>query len=127
MLSGVSTSGTSSVTIQIGDSGGIETSSYLGSTAEFANADNPGVNSLSSGFLVRATHTAAAVLHGSLVLTNINSNTWVALGNFSRSDSSLAAFVAGTKALSGTLDRVRITTFGGSDTFDAGTVNIFYE
>ena len=35
--------------------------------------------------------------------------------------------VAGGKALSGTLDRVRITTVNGSDTFDAGTINILYE
>jgi hypothetical protein len=30
-------------------------------------------------------------------------------------------------ALSGTLDRVRITTVNGTDTFDAGTINILYE
>ena len=36
-------------------------------------------------------------------------------------------YVAGSKTLSGTLDRVRITTVGGTDTFDAGTINILYE
>jgi hypothetical protein len=35
---------------------------------------------------------------------------------------------AGVKAaLSGTLDRVRITTVNGTDTFDAGSINILYE
>jgi hypothetical protein len=34
---------------------------------------------------------------------------------------------AGTKTLSGTLDRVRITTANGTDTFDAGSINILYE
>jgi hypothetical protein len=33
----------------------------------------------------------------------------------------------GSKALSGTLDRIRITTVNGTDTFDAGTINILYE
>lgn len=33
----------------------------------------------------------------------------------------------GFKTLTGTLDRVRITTVGGSQTFDAGTVNVIYE
>jgi hypothetical protein len=33
----------------------------------------------------------------------------------------------GSKSLSQTLDRVRLTTFGGADTFDAGKVNITYE
>jgi len=30
-------------------------------------------------------------------------------------------------SLSGTLDRVRITTVNGTDTFDAGSINILYE
>jgi hypothetical protein len=35
--------------------------------------------------------------------------------------------VAGTIALGGVLDRVRVTTVGSTDTFDAGTINIIYE
>jgi hypothetical protein len=34
---------------------------------------------------------------------------------------------AGSATLSGTLDRVRITTVNGTDTFDAGSINILYE
>jgi hypothetical protein len=30
-------------------------------------------------------------------------------------------------SLSGTLDRIRLTTVNGSDTFDAGSINIIYE
>jgi hypothetical protein len=33
----------------------------------------------------------------------------------------------GSVTLSGTLDRVRITTVSGTDTFDAGSINILYE
>ena len=33
----------------------------------------------------------------------------------------------GQLALSGALDRVRITTVNGTDTFDAGSINIMYE
>jgi hypothetical protein len=36
-------------------------------------------------------------------------------------------FNSGKKTLSGTLDRVRITTVNGTDAFDAGTINIMYE
>jgi hypothetical protein len=36
-------------------------------------------------------------------------------------------FTNGTKTTSATLDRVRITTVNGTDTFDAGTINILYE
>jgi hypothetical protein len=38
-----------------------------------------------------------------------------------------AASSAGAVTLSGTLDRVRITTVNGTDTFDAGSINILYE
>jgi len=42
--------------------------------------------------------------------------------------SSLAAsYSAGSKALSDTLDRVRITTINGTDTFDAGSINLLWE
>jgi hypothetical protein len=34
---------------------------------------------------------------------------------------------AGNLSLSGALDRVRITSFNGTDTFDAGSINILYE
>ena len=33
----------------------------------------------------------------------------------------------GSVTLSGALDRVVLTTVGGTDTFDAGSVNIIYE
>jgi hypothetical protein len=32
-----------------------------------------------------------------------------------------------SSALSGALDRVRITTINGTNTFDAGSINILYE
>jgi hypothetical protein len=35
--------------------------------------------------------------------------------------------VGGSKSLSAALDRVRLTTVNGTDTFDAGSVNIMYE
>ena len=35
--------------------------------------------------------------------------------------------VSGSKTLSDTLDRIRITTVNGTNTFDAGSVNILLE
>jgi hypothetical protein len=56
----------------------------------------------------------------------MGSNTWVCLGiAWSRADTAL--YSSGTLALGGSLDRVRITTAGGTDTFDAGSINILYE
>jgi hypothetical protein len=123
----LSTTGASIVIIQIGDSGGVETSSYLGSLGKVSGSPTAANNS--SGFAIEDTSGAGVSRHGAIVLTLLNSatNTWVAQGVIGRSDSSAVYVQGGSKALSATLDRVRITTAGGADTFDAGTINIMYE
>jgi hypothetical protein len=63
---------------------------------------------------------------GNIVLTLVGSNAWTGTGNFYNSIDGVA-MSAGTKTTASTLDRVRITTVNGSDTFDAGSINILYE
>jgi hypothetical protein len=63
---------------------------------------------------------------GSLVITQISGNAYVATGLFSQG-STLVGLVAGHILLGGILDRIRLTTANGSDIFDAGSVNIMYE
>jgi hypothetical protein len=48
-------------------------------------------------------------------------------GGASQSTNSYALSAGGNVTLSGALDRVRLTTTNGTDTFDAGSVNILYE
>jgi hypothetical protein len=126
MFLGVSTSGTSNILFQIGDSGGIEPTGYLGA-GSFCGATTAGSN-FTTGYGLNGAN-AANVLHGTLTLTLIDSatNTWVASGVFGGSNSAFTYQVAGSKALTGTLDRVRITALNGTDTFDAGSINIAYE
>jgi len=124
ILSGVSTSGTSLKQIQLGTSSGFEITSYLGSGSTITGAvssDNP-----TTGFLIRS-NAAADIIHGIVTIVNITGNTWVASGSMSSSNSAETYITSGTKALSGALTQVRITTVNGTDTFDAGTVNIIYE
>ena len=121
MFDGVSTNGTSNQLIQIGDSGGVENSGYLG-----ACSYSSGDTAYTTGFgLTNAS--AASALYGTVVLTllNASTNTWTCFGTVSLSNFGL--HTSGSKSLTGTLDRVSITTVGGSDTFDAGTINISYE
>lgn len=126
MLNGVSTNGTSNVQLQIG-AGSIDTTSYFGGALTAPNAAaNVGANN-SSGFLVTAINAATVVLHGSMILSYMGSNIWSLSGIAARSDGANHNFFGGTKTLSGTLDRVRITTVNGTDAFDAGTINIMYE
>lgn len=125
---GVSVNGTSNPLIQIGDSGGIEATGYLGAGAGGANAATPGVTAYITGFGINSAD-AANVLHGTVTLTLVNAATytWVASGVLSNSQTAAWVTVSGSKNLSAVLDRVRITTVGGVNTFDAGSINILYE
>jgi hypothetical protein len=124
MLSGVSTNGTSFPQIQIG-SGSVTTSGYLWRGGYIANSGVVAA-AYTSGF-VQTTDSAAAVSSGSVVLTTLGNNMWTA--NMSIGSITFPAQMvgAGGITLGGTLDRVRITTVNGTDTFDAGTINILYE
>ena len=130
MFSGVSTNGTSEVTFQLGTSGGFVTSGYLGVALTVTTGGTTGTTALSSGFLVRmgtTAGTAAAVRHGHAVFTLLGSNTWVCSLNMGLSNNEYLATTAGSIALAGTLTQVRVTTNGGTNTFDAGSINILYE
>lgn len=123
MFSGVSTNGTSPVQVQLGDSGGVETTGYLTATWT-ANTNN---TNYTSGFVLRIGSTASMTQSGHLVLTLVGSNSWVGSGISARTDAADSSIYGGNKTLSDTLDRVRITTVNGTDTFDAGSINILYE
>lgn len=125
MLSGVSTSGTSIVQIQIGTSGGVQTTGYS-SGAWLANTSN---GNSTSAFLISNGGDAAYIRDGMASLTLLNGATglWTYNSVFSGSTSGINSIGGGSKTLSGTLDRVRITTANGTDAFDAGSINLLYE
>ena len=127
IFSGVSTNGTSGWLVQVGDSGGIENTGYTSSAFIIATTGSNGVNS-TAGYVVFFDN-ASYAFSGKMVLDNITSNTWVSSHTIGSGTSltGLTGFGGGYKATSATLDRVRITTVNGTDTFDAGTINIIYE
>jgi len=120
MLNGVSTNGSSPVRFQLG-AGAAQTTGYVSASQNGASAIGPA----SAGFDISNFTTASDVRYGYITFVNINGNNWVGTGLFTQT--SLVLVMAGIVALSGTLDRVRITTVNGTDTFDAGTINILYE
>ncbi len=124
MFNGVSTNGTSNIQIQIG-SGSVTTTGY--SSQASGSASFSGV--ITSGFVLTASQAATYVYSGKISLNLIGSNTWIEDGYLAfTSVSSYGWDSAGnSSALSGALDRVRITTVGGTNTFDAGSINIMYE
>ena len=125
MFSGVSLSGTASYFIQLGTSSGVVTSGYVSTSNSVGNTNNTGGNSSAASFLVFS-NLAAGVMSGAMAIVNISGNTWVESHSFKR-DSVSAVFGGGDITLSGSVDRIRITTSNGTDTFDAGTINILYE
>lgn len=124
MFAGVSTNGTSGLLVQIG-AGSVTTTGYISTSLLVSNANSTaGLNS-TAGFVVYS-NSAAYVISGSVVISNISTNTWVS-NHTVKNSTTLCSFGGGDIALSGTLDRIRITTVNGTDTFDAGSINIMYE
>jgi len=125
MLSGVSTNGSSTLTLQLGDSGGIETSGYAGGCLQ----NGTQTAWASSAMLLNRTGAAVQVNTTQAILTLLGSNQWVLSSTvYSNESGSIYMGVSsGAKTLSDTLDRVRVTTTNGTDTFDAGSINILYE
>ena len=124
MIAGVS-AGTASKIVQIG-AGSITTTGYSGGGGALATAAS-GSTSSTVGFLFGLSTLAADVLSGIMTLQNITGNTWVASFAGGSPTGNQALMAGGFIALGGTLDRLRITTTNGTDTFDAGTINIMWE
>lgn len=125
MFNGVSTNGGSNLLLQLG-SGSITTTGYIASASTVASA--VATTTTTSGLIVEGgnSHIATDTLSGSIVLTLLASNTWTSLGVLGRNTAN-TVLSGGSVTLSGLLDRIRITTVNGTDTFDAGSINIMYE
>lgn len=129
MFNGVSTNGSSQQQLQIG-SGSVVTSGYNCSSSYIAGNGTANVSTSTSGILISPAYGGASSLnYGNLYITNISGNIWIFSGVTGHIGGSFNGnyFFSGSLSLSGTLDRVRITTVNGTDTFDAGSINIMYE
>ena len=126
MLNGVSVSGTSQIQVQIG-SGSITTTGYT-SAASNAQGTALAVVTSATGFTTGGAN--ATNLHYT-TFSIVNPSGFVYLcsgnGNINSSGTFSVYYASGTVTLSGIIDRLRITTVNGTDTFDAGSVNILYE
>ena len=128
MFVGVSTNGTSVVQVQLGTSGGIVTTAYKDMVALVTTVNNTTRGAVyTSGFATSHAGAAIDTWNGTFTFSLLGSNTWTFAGNVYSEANQNISFGAGSLALGGALDRVRLTTVNGTDTFDAGTVNILYE
>ncbi len=126
MFSGVSTNGTNFIDIQIGDAGGLETTGYVGTQSNIIGGNTGANNYGEDAFELRYVGTPYLVT-GTFTLTLMNAatNLWVGTGvHGAETGIATTFFSAGRKALSETLDRLRISAGGNSIT---GSFNIMYE
>jgi hypothetical protein len=130
MFNGVSTSGSSNIQMQLGDSGGVENTGYFSmvGTVSAATANRCAAGTSTNGFLISAIGDTTTTIHGAISIVAVGANAWCESGCVSRNEASgFAQFLSGSKTLSDILTQVRITTENGTDTFDGGSVNIMYE
>lgn len=122
-LSGVSTNGSNDLLVQ-GGAGSIEATTYADVLSSLITGS--AITSTTTGARISGATSAATSYTGRIVFELLGSNKWVYTHNFVRNDG-IVAVGAGDKTFGGTLDRLRLTTVGGADTFDAGSANITYE
>ena len=125
MFNSVSTNGTSNFQVQIG-SGSVTTSGYT-STELGSQSSGVATTNSSTGFVFYIGNSAAETITGNLVINLISSNNYISTSMSGAMNAARTTMAAGNVTLGGVLDRVRITTVNGTDTFDAGSVNILYE
>jgi len=128
MLNGVSlAAGTTNIVFRLGTSGGIVSTGYLARQANIVATTSNGSNE-TVGFVLGSGGSAADIFYGSIIFTHLNANIWCAQGILSQTGAtSYTSVPSGAISLGGALDRIRITTVNGTDTFDAGSINILYE
>jgi len=125
MFSEVSTSGTSNYIIQLGYGATptYVTSGYLGSVV----AGGGTATSFSTGFMLNNGSAATDAYSGIATITNITGNAWTMTSVLGITTNNANRYAAGNVSTVTVLTAIRITTVTGTDTFDAGTINIMYE
>ncbi len=124
MLNGVSTAAGSDIYIRIGPVAGVETTGY-DSAVSYGGSSVNVTSSTTFSFLVPGAGSGAAyVFNGHAILTRVSGNIWVMSSNIVSTGTNSYYVASSTKTLAGALSVLSVITAG---TFDAGSVNIFYE
>ena len=120
LFNAVSTNGSSLVEVRIG-SGSITSIGYV----SYGSGGSSNM-STTTGFLTTYAMATSYSMSGKVEICLVSGLTYVASGTLGL-DPLNGNISGGTVTLGGTLDRIRITTVNGTDTFDAGSINILYE
>lgn len=123
-FSQVSTNNVSNQLVRVGD-GAIVSTGYISTGMALGTAGAAVAANSTAGFVMYQAG-AAGSINGHMVLTRLTGNTWIS-SHLGTVDTTNMRFGSGRVVLTNALDRVRITTVNGTDAFDAGRINIFWE
>jgi hypothetical protein len=111
--------------VQLGTSSGFATSGYVSTCNDLDGGGGSSSNSSTAGLIMRV-QSPPGIINGLMNIAYMGSNRWAA-NVTCMSITSVVFMGGGTVTLGGTLDRVRITTVNGTDSFDSGTINVSYQ
>jgi len=126
MFEGFSADANEHLEMRIGDSGGLETSGYIGSAITL-----PASSSISGGvvrtdsFAIAETITSAGIFNGTAILNLKDSTNFTWIMN-SSGEAKTSYFNMGAGAKSLTAELTQLSIFSDA-TFDAGSINIMYQ
>lgn len=127
VLEGVSLNGSANLLLQLGTSAAIDGSSYASNCVTIQSSGTIFTAADAFGILVRLASETNTV-SGVIDLMKVYGNFWIAKGvmrHFSLFDG--ISTIAGQKQLSAAIGQLRLISSNGTDTFDGGAFNVFYE
>lgn len=126
LLNGVSSNGASGWRVQLGTGGSPTTSGYAGASGRVYSG-GPSATAAASGFDFNI-DSGLFIFSGALTFTHLGANIWIASGTIGSAANVVMAITLGGKIpLAGVLGNLRFSTINGTDTFDAGSINILLE
>lgn len=128
-IAALSTNGTSVPIIQLGDSGGIEPSGYLGTASVVDVSAAVAAAAFTTGLGLVHAFSATTIVAGvaTIELVDASTNTWVMKFEGALTSQTTTVTSASTKSLSAALTQLRLTTVGGSNTIDGGVASISWQ
>lgn len=125
MFNGVSANASSAMIVQIGF-GSIENTGYL-SGGGYSSASGTATITSTSGFIINNSN-PSSTFTANFLINLISGSTYISShSGFDAGTGNNFMVGGGSKSTTAIIDRIRITTAGGTATFDAGSINIMYE
>ena len=123
----VSTGGVNVVMVQLGTVAGVLSTGYIGSAVQMSPGATPTGASTNTGILLSGNNSSADTRYGHMLLTKLSGDMWVGSSVSPLGNVTSVGLGGGKVNLPGVLDRIRVTTFGGTDVFDGGNVSLIIE